>query len=77
MRYAVSYVYLGDNTLSITFVEADSEVEAAVERLNQAGWEVSPEDFADLDGVKEWAWDADMLIEVVEVPPQEEEGDEL
>lgn len=61
-RYVVACYMAIDNELSQQIIKADSEFDAVVDYFG-----AKPPGIHDLDDLLDWAWDQDILIDVIEI----------
>jgi len=69
-QFAVGYINFYDNELTVEIVEADTEQEARWKhsKNDPTGWgDISGTDLMDRKEFKEWCFDCDMMVDVIEI----------
>lgn len=72
--YAVAYSSLLENNLTIQFIEAEDEIEAAQKRVKEEGWEFQATTYEEL---AEEAFNVDVLLAVELIELEMDEHGEM
>ena len=72
-RYAVGYVDLFDNDLTVKIIEASDEREAILKHsgIFKGEWEDVPHVVEGEEGIKQFFFDYDILVGVIAIPDQD------